>query len=142
MTPWPCTTCGADGVRNLGTEGFCALHLARLYVRFDPGAFALRGVGLPGRTADPLDLTCAACGAGWVGTLPGEPCPWCVSSLGRMQEWAAESALEPPDVNPNDARYPQAMRGWAERLDVAVAAGLVNRSLAERAILRKKNRAA
>lgn len=141
MTLWPCSTCGADGVRNLGTEGFCSTHLAHLYARLDPAVFRLRGAGLPGRTVNPDDLTCPACGATWVG-LAGDPCAWCARMLDQMQESAADAALDPPDLDANDARYPQALRAWAERLDVAVAAGIVDRATAQRAILRKKNRAA
>ena len=137
MTPWPCSTCNAPGVRNLGTDGYCAVHLARLYGRFDPAVWQMDGIGLPGRSTNPDDLQCRACGATWVG-IPGEVCAWCARSLERLHEWQAQTVLTPPDVDPDDINYHNALVAWAKRLDVAVNAGIVDRHTAERAVLRKK----
>lgn len=82
--PDPCSTCGAPGVRNLGTEGYCAHHLAALYATFDPTLFVDHGIGFivgamrPDFGPTDADLACNApnCTATWVGT-PCTPCPWC-----------------------------------------------------------------
>ena len=83
MTPWPCS-CGAPGVRNVGTHGYCSACLGALFATFDPVVFADNGVGLlSGAMRDEYgpgvgDLTCNHCDARWVGT-PGERCAWCRS---------------------------------------------------------------
>lgn len=146
-TPWPCDTCGAPGVRNLGAHGHCAVHLAELYDRFDPAVFKMSGVGIQHGALAPefgptyAHLRCNACGATWAG-VPGEVCRWCADALKRMHEWQAELLLTEPDTDPTDARYIDALRAWADRLDVGVAAGIIDRKTAERALLRGKTRAA
>ena len=127
---WPCNTCGAEGVRNLGTEGFCATHLTRLYATFDPSVWALAGVGLvtgpPRPDVGPAlhDLTCNACGATWAG-IPGDPCGWCQTSAERQLEHQQQLTLTPPDVDPDDALWATRIMAWNERLDVAVTAGVI-----------------
>jgi len=139
---WPCAKCDDPAVRNLGTQGWCALHLEKLYDTFDPSTFALRGVG---RSSGPLwpefgphhaELRCNACAATWVG-VPGEACEWCQESLRRMLIWQAEQVLEPPDVDLSDERFTLAIKAWADRLWVAVEAEIIHQRDAERAITRE-----
>lgn len=134
--PWPCTTCEAPGVRNLGTEGFCAHHLTQLYTRFDPAVFALHGIGLPGHTSSPHDLTCVACQATWTGT-PGEPCPWCQRRHHHQLDHQTDLLLEPPD--PLTATT---LTAWARRLATAVQAGLIDEHTARRTLQRAERHAA
>jgi hypothetical protein len=47
-----------------------------------------------------------------------------------MIEWQAALTLPPPDVDPNDARYEDRMKAWAERLARAVEAEIVTRDKA------------
>lgn len=135
-TPWPCTTCDAPGIRNLGTEGFCAEHLGALFARFDPAVLALRGIGLPGRSTDPRDLACTACDATWHGT-PGESCSWCVRRHEHQLEHQAELLLQPPEELTTAA-----IAAWARRLATGVKAGLVDEATARRALIRTEQQAA
>jgi hypothetical protein len=131
-------------VRNLGTNGYCADHLAALYATFDPVVFALHGVGLPataeGGAGERL-LSCNACGAGWWG-LAGEECTWCFNAWQRLLEHQGELALTPPGVDPDDITYDQQIDGWGQRLWVAVLAGLVDERAATRAWQRAVQRGA
>lgn len=31
--PWPCHKCGEPGARNIGTQGWCDVHLGELFAR-------------------------------------------------------------------------------------------------------------
>jgi hypothetical protein len=135
-TLWPCAICAAPGYRNLGTDGYCARHLADLYNAFDPAMFAVVGVGLPGRTAAIEDLTCCRCAATWVGVV-GEPCGYCQVAYTHMLEWQAELVLSRPDVDPGDQRYQQIINAWAKRLAVAVKAHIITEDDARRALQRE-----
>lgn len=75
---------------------------------------------------------CDACGAQW-DRQEGDECRWCADLLQNMQQWHAEQSLQAPDVDPDDITYDGVMRGWAERLAVAVEAGLITRQKAETA---------
>lgn len=105
--PWPCTTCGEPGVRNLGTDGWCALHLAELLGRFDPLTFADNGVGLLCGVVRPeygpgvADVACNACGATWAG-VPGEACVWCHVRRERRAGWMDEDSRR--EVDRDDGR--------------------------------------
>jgi len=77
-------------------------------------------------------LQCDTCEATWVGP-EGEPCEWCRTALEHLQQWQAELTLTPPDHDPDDRNRPDALKAWAQRLAVAVEAGLVTRQQAERA---------
>jgi hypothetical protein len=133
--PWPCSTCGAPGIRNLGTRGYCGGHLAEVYRRFSPEVWKLRGIGLqdgarrPDHGPECMELRCVACGATWVGPML-EHCYWCERSHARMLDHQAELVLEPPDTDPDDRNHEDRMRAWAERLARAVDAGLVTRERA------------
>jgi hypothetical protein len=130
---WPCATCGAPGVRNLGTQGFCATHLAELLRSFDGSAFAFAGVGLPGASTDQTCLTCCACSATWHGT-PGERCPWCARARESQIRWQAAALLEPPDLTgDDDETRERRLRAWGERLLRGCDAGIVNHGAAQRA---------
>jgi hypothetical protein len=132
--PWPCS-CGAPGVRNLGTKGYCGAHLAALYRKFPAEVWALDGIGLQAGPRRPdygpeyVELECCACGAGWIGALL-EACPWCAELRARMLEWQAENVLTPPDVDPAERNYDDRMKAWAARLARAVEAELVTREQA------------
>lgn len=136
---WPCHQCGNPGVRNIGTQGFCAVHLAALYATFDPAVFRMAGIGLPDGPTRPdwgplyADLACVACGATWTG-VPGEPCRWCQHAHEVMLDHQADLALTPPDTNPDDTHRAEALAAWADRLEVAVTAGTVTYDQAARAL--------
>lgn len=132
---WPCHKCTAPGVRNLGSQGWCAAHLEQLYSTFSPDVFAVGvqdGPERPDWGAGYADLRCNACAATWVG-IAGDPCEWCRRARQRQLEYQAELVLTPPDVDPGDERSEAMHAGWAHRLAVAVAAGIVTDAAARRA---------
>ncbi len=137
-TPWPCSTCGAPGFRNVFTSGYCAAHLGELYKSFSPAVWKLQGVGVREGTRRPdigpeyAELRCVACGAGWIGAL-FERCGWCVEALERTTRWQAQKSLTPPDVDPDDRSLPARYDAWAERLAVAVQAGTLTEQQARAA---------
>lgn len=133
MILWPCSTCGADGYRNLGTQGLCAAHLGDLLRSFDPSVFSEIGVGLPGRSGDLNDLTCVRCGATWVGFV-GDNCWWCWRSHASMLEHQADLVMRGPE--PAEDRM-VALAVWAKRLAVAVKGGIVTEQQARRALARE-----
>jgi hypothetical protein len=145
--PWPCSVCGAPGVRNVFARGYCATHLSELYRRFPAEVWAFDGVGLqagchrPDHGPEYFELECIACGAGWVGAL-FERCPWCIELQLRMIEWQPENVLTPPDVDRDDRNYETRMTAWAERLVRAVDAGIVTEHQAQAAWSREVARAA
>lgn len=134
-------------MRNLGVKGYCATHLAQLYGTFAPEVFALAGVGVPAGVERPefgpaiVDLRCNACGATWSGPA-GEACGWCERSHQQLLGHQAELVLAPPEIDPDDARWDDVMQGWANRLWVAVEAGIVEQRDAENALRRKVQRVA
>ncbi len=140
--PWPCSACGAPGVRNLGTQGYCASHLSAFYAKISAEAWDGRGVGLlagrhrPDHGPEFFDLCCSSCSATWVGAL-FEPCSWCERHLVRQREHQADLLLTPllPDVD--DARYTTAVKAWAERLARGVEAGIVTEHEARRVLHRR-----
>ena len=137
MTPWPCTTCGAVGVRNVGTRGYCATHISDLYRSFAPqvwtvGIGVLAGVARPEHGPEFHELACVACDATWVGPL-FESCWWCERALAVQQDAQAVLALTAPDCDPADARWAGAMEAWRGRLRRAVEAELITATQAERA---------
>lgn len=146
-TLWPCSTCGADGVRDIGVRGYCAVHLEQLYATFDRSVFAFRGVGVQhGATRNDfgphyVDLQCNACEATWVGVV-GDACEWCARSYRVMIDHQVELVLAPPDVDLDDQRRSDMLAGWADRLWVAVEAGLIVRRQAEQVLQREVLRGA
>lgn len=141
---WPCAACGEAGWRNLGAKGFCQRHLAELLATFDPSVFAV-GFGVPvgpmrpGHGPTACDLECVCCGAEFVGE-PLVSCAYCETSLERMIAWQAEIVSTPPDVDPDDWRFPAAMRAWAQRLATAVDAGIIDADRARRVWQKAVNR--
>lgn len=127
---WPCSKCGAPGVRNVFAVGYCAAHLGDLYRQFSPGVWKLRGVGVqagprrPDHGPEFVELECVACAAGWVGTLL-DPCPWCEEVVERMATWQGQNVLRVPDVDPDDRTYPARMSAWTTRMATAVEAGII-----------------
>ena len=136
--PSPCSTCGAPGFRNVFAFGYCASHLSELYRSFSAEVWAMRGVGVqagprrPDRGPEYVELECVACGAGWVGAL-FERCGWCAQALERMQNWQAQLALTPPDVDPDDRSLAERMDAWAQRMATAVQAEIITEDQARAA---------
>lgn len=145
--PWPCDTCGAPGIRNVGSRGYCGVHLTELYRKFAPEVFVMNGVGLQAGPMRPdwgptfADLQCCACGAGWTGPI-GESCWWCRRAHGVMLEHSARLVLVPPDIDVDHPAYDTVMKAWAERLARSVKAGLVDRHVADAAWRRTVRRSA
>jgi hypothetical protein len=144
--PWPCSKCGARGVRNLGTTGHCSRHLVELLATFGrgagatgPGIGAQVGVDRPEHGAHMADLECLACGATWVGR-PGDRCAWCERADANLARWQAELLLHPELPDPADCRRVAALGAWADRLQVAVAAGLITDHQGAQALRRERER--
>jgi hypothetical protein len=137
--PWPCSTCGLGGVRNIGTKGYCSTHLGELFATFDPIVFAQGGVGLQCGPLDPdvgphaALLRCCRCGATWTGD-PGEWCWWCQRLIEGMRAHQAELLMTPPDVDPADVGRDAALEAWARRLAIGVKAGIVTERAARAAL--------
>lgn len=135
---WPCR-CGAPGVLNLGTLGYCTAHVSELLRSFDPSVFALSGcwvqVGClrPDHGPGWAECECPGCGATAV-ALVGSACAYCEHTRRRLGAWQADRVLTPPEIDEHDTRRPAAMRAWVERLAVAVRAGIVEEAEARRAI--------
>ena len=132
---WPCHICAAPGYRNLGAQGHCAWHYAEVIAAIPPEHHQYRGIGLPGRTGQPDDLTCQACGATWVGPV-GESCRWCAHNLHNLQRYQAELTLTPPDIDPHDERWGDRMNAWVDQITRAIDVGLVTKRDAERVVSR------
>ena len=137
--PWPCDTCGQPGYRNVGTQGYCAGHLGELYKSFDPPHFSHIGIGLPGRTTNPEDLTCIRCEATWGGPV-GQQCNYCINSAQDLLDQQARAVLKAPEVDPADATWEQRMTAWAKRLRNAVDVGTITEAAARAAIDRQEAR--
>lgn len=136
--PWPCSTCGAHAVKNLGTRGYCVQHLAAFYRRLKPQVWDGVGIGLPdGPIADDgwTELSCVLCAATWSGAVFMQ-CPWCATAVLRMREWQAELVLTPPEIDPDDAQALAVTAAWMERLANAVKAGIVTRHQAQNAAVK------
>ena len=114
----PCA-CGAPGYRELCGNGYCVEHYAAIVMTFDPSSFPSEGRGLPGRTDDPDDLTCATCKATWSGTV-GESCAYCVRWAELACQWQVDDLLTMPDVDVESDQFDQKMTAWAKRLRRAV----------------------
>lgn len=142
MTPWPCTTCGAPGVRNVGTDGHCAEHLAALVAKFDAAHFGPIGYGLPHVTDLGTEcVRCVRCEATWDGHV-FQSCHYCSVDLESMRRHQADMVLEAPDVDPDDITYQSRMSAWAKRLRNAVDAELITEQDAVRAMDRASRKAA
>jgi hypothetical protein len=145
VTAWPCSECGAPGIRNLGARGYCMAHLTEVWRLIRPEVWLTEGGGhglpelmRPDHGEGFAELTCSCCGASWVGAAFAR-CPWCVALLERMRESSAAAVMTPPD--PDDLHYEERMRAWAERLARAVDAGVVRRERAVAAWRREVGRA-
>lgn len=132
----PCHACNAPAVRDVAVDSYCADHLAALYATFDPAVFAYNGRGRRCGTVRPeyghhaAELECNACGATWVGN-PGDPCGYCPRILVAVTEHQADLVLIPPDVDPDNANAADIYAKWADRLAVAVEAGLITEGVAK-----------
>lgn len=148
----PCVRpgCPHAAVRTVGSEALCAEHVEQLLAPIRERVFTqpnadgvgkLYGVLRPEYGPLVGDLRCTTCSATWTGRL-GELCWWCQRSNEIQREHQAELVLRPPDIDPDDARYDNTMTAWAQRLAVAVRAGLVTEQQARRVWDRTNNRAA
>lgn len=131
---WPCWKCGMSGVKNLGTRGYCAEHLAELL-----GTFTTLSVGVGLHRGGPV-VECSACGATWHG-VPGEQCGYCLVANAARDARQRVLLLTVPDRLPVDT-FEQRARAWGERLRRGVAVGLVDEAEAQRVWRRAVARAA
>ncbi|HWL44131.1 MAG TPA: hypothetical protein VNQ73_14410 [Ilumatobacter sp.] len=135
---WPCSTCGAAGVLNLGTRGYCTTHASEILRSFDPSVWSLRGRWIqtgclrPDHGPGYAECECPACGAGAV-VLVGSRCAYCEVIREKLAVWQASRVLTPPDCDIDDARRPAALEAWAERMVTAAEAGIITASEAHRA---------
>lgn len=147
MSPWPCHLCGQPSIKHLGTSGFCLAHLVELLRTFSPSSFSDVGMMLPSGPERPewgdgeYDCSCARCGAQHI-AAPLECCPWCMDAAVVRDRHQVEIVLTPPAVERGDASYEAVMKGWAQRMANAVAAGLVTQAEASRVWRRECARAA
>lgn len=134
----PCSTCGAPGVLDLGTSGLCTTHASERLRSFDPAVWSMNGRWLQSGRLRPdfgpgfADCECPACGATAV-ALVGSACGYCDLARERLAGWQAALTLAPPEIDRDDRRRAGVLRGWAERLAVAVEAGIVTDDEARRA---------
>ena len=75
---------------------------------------------------DWAELCCSWCGATWVGVID-DGCPWCYAAAQRQWHYQRELTLTPPDLEDelNDRDWNHAISAWMERLDRAIAAGVI-----------------
>jgi len=141
LNAWPCHACDAPGLKNLGTRGYCEAHLEAFLgpIRWRimdgyglSGVGRLRGVLRPEYGPLVGDLECTTCKATWTGQV-GMACEWCEQQLAYAQRFQAELLLTIPDINAAHKNYEGSMRGWAERLQRGVEAGLIADADASRA---------
>lgn len=137
MTAWPCTRCGAAGVRNVSNRGYCGTHLSELLAGFSPSSWDANGIGViagaaaPDLGPDVYRLRCPACDATWYG-IPGARCAYCRRHREHLAAAARAQVLAPPE--PVDGvPYDVTLTAWGERLRNAVEARIVTRHEAERA---------
>jgi hypothetical protein len=128
-----CRDCGDPAERTLGAVALCHECADKI---LDPirarviEAATLDGAGhqcgamRPDFGRHAADLQCRSCRAGWVG-IPGEPCQWCEHRWEAALVEQHEIVLAPALPEPTDARFEIAAVAWAERLGVAVRAGIV-----------------
>ena len=74
-------------------------------------------------------LECDQCEATWVGP-DDEPCPWCQEAAEHQLQWQAELTLTPPDTDDDDQQRPHALEAWAQRLTIAINAGIITKQQA------------
>ncbi len=137
-----CTTCDADATVTLGALSYCSpcREVIRDEIRARVigdesgiGWAVLAGRHRPDFGAGAVDAECSRCGATWVADVLGESCGWCESSVDKLMIWQAEIVLKPPEVDVDDRRRDDAIRGWADRLAVAVEAGTITEHHARQA---------
>lgn len=156
--PWPCSACGAPGVKNLARRGYCIRHLTAFVNKLPLRTFDGIGVGVPISPADPVGdhpLRCNLCGAGWWGR-PMARCHWCTSAVETMLEdqrrrllhpdWAEDQGDRYDELSPADrlvwdrtrsiSRGSGSVEAWTKRLLEAVDAGIVTRDEADAALRR------
>jgi hypothetical protein len=135
-----CRDCGDQAERTVGAVALCICCADEI---LDPirdrviEAATLDGVGYQigvlrpefGRHA--ADLECCSCRASWVG-IPGEPCGWCERRRNAAVIEQGELVLRSPLPHSSDVRFDAAAAAWAERLAVAVRAGIVGEAEARR----------
>lgn len=143
-SPLDCHVCGGPGARDVGTQGYCWAHLAALYETYETRS--LNGIGLPVGPSlvneygtNVYSLHCSQCEASWVGFI-ADPCYWCEKSRQIAIEWQREIVLRPPEMEVDDAARPNALRAWAERMEIQVQAGTITVEEAKNATIREIRR--
>jgi hypothetical protein len=128
-----CRDCGDPAERTVGAVALCISCADEI---LDPirarvieaatldGAGYQIGVLRPEFGRHAADLECCSCRASWVG-VPGEPCGWCERRRNAAVIEQSELVLRSSLPEPSDARFGAAAAAWAERLAVAVRAGII-----------------
>jgi hypothetical protein len=114
-------------------------HAAKQLITFD-GTGQQTGPLRPDWGPNWADLQCDQCDATWTGPI-GEPCHYCTLTIERMRRWQTQLTLKPPDIHPDDTRYPAALHAWGQRLHRAITAQLITHTQARNTYQREANRA-
>lgn len=125
-----CHKCGQPAVRSIGTQGWChdcaEAFLQPLRDKHGPSTFNGKGIPQTGVGGNHQLLKCDQCGAGWYGPAY-EHCGYCAREYATALRIQAELVLKPPK-NLTD----RSLTAWADRLVVAVDAGIVTQADADR----------
>lgn len=139
--------CDADSVVSVGGE-WCVAHWTAMLDTFSPASFPTSGYNLPTGPRDDdgfAPCRCARCGATtalYDRVAPFTACRWCVSAFELQLQHQAELVLAPPEIDHDDAGFAKALDAWAERLERAVDADVIERWQADRAWRQEVARAA
>lgn len=137
-----CCKCNQPADRTLGAQAFCTACAEAILGPIRERVADRDPFGGHGRQDGPMrldygpgwaDLRCDRCGATWLGKI-AEACAWCDASLALLVEIQRDVVLHPDLPDPDAADRDIAVKAWAERLGRAVAAGIVARDVAERAL--------
>jgi hypothetical protein len=154
--PWPCSACGAPGVKNLGRRGYCIRHLCAFVAKLPLKTFGGVGVGVP-TPSDAELLACNLCSATWYGPAL-EHCPWCERAVETMlddhrkrllhPDWAESQGDRYDELSPVDKAVWDRTRGisrgagsveaWTKRLLEAVDADIITVDEARQALERAR----
>jgi hypothetical protein len=136
--------CGRPADRLLASNAYCQGCLDAVLGPIRKAVARRTGIGY-GEQHGPLrpdwgpryaELQCCFCEAGWVGPV-GEQCSWCDEALENMRRWQAEILMRPELPDHDDARYPDAVIAWMERLARGVVAELITEQQALAAVKRQ-----
>jgi len=141
MTVSPCRVCDRESlpVKDRFESNLHLCHDHDLLVR---GAFEesvrfgkdVFGLGQPNGPKDPegyAPLSCDKCEATWTGRA-GSPCYWCLNTHALLLRYQRELALQRPEANTDDLRYPSEVKRRHGQLVKALEIGLVTKDEARR----------